>query len=198
VSAESVLSELETIGANRDQLAANVTELSLTGLAQYIVRKHHTFTASELARLAPLLAKVRSKHESNHPELADVAYAFGRLASDLFPHMLKEKRVLFPYLAALEKADAEGTPLVPPPFMTVKNPVRMMSLEHDAAGDLLAELRAATGGFEVPEGACMSFRALYEGLAELEADLHEHIHLENNVLFPKAVALEEKLLGNDE
>lgn len=165
--------------------------MPLEELVDHIVRTHHVFTVQELARLEPLLAKVRSKHERNHPELADVGYAFDRLLADLLPHMQKEERVLFPYVVELEQARRENRLAARPPFMTVRNPIRMMMLEHDAAGDFLREIRAATGNFEIPEGACMSFRALYEGLEGLERDLHQHIHLENNVLFPRAAEMED-------
>jgi regulator of cell morphogenesis and NO signaling len=164
--------------------------MPLESLVDHIVRTHHVFTLQELARLEKLLAKVRSKHERNHPELADVGFAFHGLLADLLPHMLKEERVLFPYVVAMERARAEGVAVPPPPFLTVKNPIRVMTLEHDTAGDFLREIRAATANFEIPEGACMSFRALYEGLEDLERDLHQHIHLENNVLFPRAAELE--------
>jgi regulator of cell morphogenesis and NO signaling len=108
------------------------------------------------------------------------------------PHMLKEEQVLFPYLARLEEAASAGLPVPPPFFGTVNHPVRMMSVEHDQAGELLQALRATAQGYVVPSDACPSYRALYQALVEFEADLHQHIHLENNILFPRAVALEEQ------
>jgi regulator of cell morphogenesis and NO signaling len=187
----------EMLAAVRDlesvQRSASVRDfgaMSLESLVDYIVQMHHVFTILEFARLDKLLAKVRAKHERNHPELADVAYAFKRLEFDLLPHMLKEERVLFPYIKSMERARREGNELAGPPFGTVENPIRMMMLEHDGAGDYLGEIRAATANFEIPEGACMSLQALYEGLEILEHDLHEHIHLENNILFPRAAAME--------
>ena len=165
---------------------------SLEQLIEHIVGKHHAFTVRELVRLEGLLGKVRGKHESAHPELADVGYAFALLFVDLMPHMQKEERILFPYIVAMERAAAAGAPAPPAPFGTVRNPITAMMAEHDTAGDLLAEIRAATANFELPEGACASFHALYEGLKDLERDLHEHIHLENTVLFPRAAELERK------
>jgi regulator of cell morphogenesis and NO signaling len=164
--------------------------MPLEALADHIVRTHHTFTARELARLAQLVAKVRAKHERAHPELADVGYAFDRLLADLVPHMEKEERVLFPYIVELERAQRENRPAPRPPFGTVRNPIARMMAEPDAAGDFLREIRAATGNFELPEDACMSFRALYEGLEALEHVLHQHIHLETHVLFPRAAEVE--------
>jgi regulator of cell morphogenesis and NO signaling len=193
VSAEDLVATLRALEAT-DRKAGRERDfgsMKLEALMDHIVGTHHVFTAAELERLAPLLAKVRSKHERNHPELADVAYAFDKLVLDLLPHMRKEEQVLFPYIAALEHAVRDGRSVELPPFVTVRNPIRCMTQEHEAAGDLLREIRAATGNFELPEDACMSFRALYEGLEELERDLHQHIHLENNILFPSAAGLEE-------
>jgi regulator of cell morphogenesis and NO signaling len=153
----------------------------------FIVDTHHAFTRSAFARLTPLLAKVVARHGLAHPELARVSAAFSELAADLEPHMLREDRVLFPYIRAL--ASPDGAP--PPPFGTVRNPVRRMMAEHDRAGELLAEIVDATGGLSAPADACASFRALYAGLAELRLDLLKHVSLENNVLFPRALVLED-------
>jgi regulator of cell morphogenesis and NO signaling len=108
------------------------------------------------------------------------------LTGDMLPHMLKEEQILFPYVNQLDQGDA------PTPFFgTVKNPVRMMMLEHDRVGEILAKLRVVTDGYTPPESACFSYRELYRRLAELELRTHEHIHVENNIYFPRAVALEE-------
>jgi regulator of cell morphogenesis and NO signaling len=107
--------------------------------------------------------------------------------------MLKEEQILFPYITAVEKALKEGTEAPTPFFGTVKNPVRMMMQEHETVGEILAELRTITNDYALPEGACTSYQLLFERLAELESDLHRHIHLENNILFPRALAAEEKV-----
>lgn len=175
-------------GASQDFAAMPLREL-----INYIVKKHHTFTTGEMARITALASKVCGKHGENHPELIEVGSLFARLCDDLRPHMFKEERILFPYVAALEAA-ADGRGLAPfAPFGTVNNPVRMMMSEHDAAGDILRALRAASGDYAAPEDACTSYRTLYSALEGFEADLHQHIHLENNVLFPRAVALEAAL-----
>lgn len=192
VSADALLDEIRGVPSEA-RIAPDFPSMTLRRLVDYIILTHHIFTSSELARLSLLLEKVRAKHEPNHPELASVAHAFVKLEADLIPHMAKEENVLFPYLADLERASEIGARRPRAPFGSVRNPVRMMMLEHDAAGDLLAQLRAVTGGFAAPPDACASFNALYDGLHYLERDLHQHIHLENNVLFPKAVALEEGL-----
>jgi regulator of cell morphogenesis and NO signaling len=106
--------------------------------------------------------------------------------------MLKEEQVLFPYIDNLEAAAQSGSPAPVPFFGTVKNPIRMMMMEHEAVGDLLVLLRGVTSDYKLPDDACLSYRALYERLAELEDDLHRHIHVENNLLFPRASQLEER------
>jgi regulator of cell morphogenesis and NO signaling len=167
--------------------AVDWTERSISELIDFIVGTHHAYTRTAIARIAPLLAKVVARHGRSHVELAAAADSFYRLADDMGPHMQREERVLFPYIRAL--ASPEGAP--PPPFGTIKNPVRMMMLEHDRAGQLLASLFAATGGFVTPPDACASYVALYAALAGLRLDLLRHVSLENNVLFPRALALED-------
>ncbi|MGE0103662.1 MAG: iron-sulfur cluster repair di-iron protein [Blastocatellales bacterium] len=162
-------------------------------LIDHILETHHVFTRSELARITGLLDKVCNRHGENHPELLNLRERFEVLRGDLIPHMLKEEQVLFPYLRQLEHAVDTGARPPEPFFMTVRNPVRMMEREHDTAGDLLRELRALTHDYTPPEDACMSYKALFNALSDIEADLHRHIHLENNVLFPRAVEMESSI-----
>ena len=170
--------------------SADYRGMSMTALIQHILDTHHVYVREEVERIGGLLFKVTSKHGENHPELARVADAFRRLAEDLAPHMFKEEEILFPYLLRLEEARGRGEDPPFAPFGTVNNPIRMMLAEHDGAGELLREIREAASDFRPPEDACMSFRALYEALEAFEADLHQHVHLENNVLFPRAVEME--------
>lgn len=179
-------------GAGKDQPdAANWGEHSLAGLVSHIVEKHHAYCREEGLRLQPLLAKVVSVHGLHHPELAQVQDAFTALRNELSMHMMKEEQMLFPYIIALEESAKQKSAPPRAPFGTVQNPVRMMVQEHDDAGHLLKEIRSLTGNFTAPQDACTSFKALYQGLEAFEADLHQHIHLENNILFPRAVTLED-------
>jgi len=191
VSLEEVMAALES---GKDRYAVTEEEnwqsRSLAELADHIVRKHHEYTKSELLRLEQLAAKVASVHGRNHPELVRVQELFAALQADLTPHMLKEEQVLFPYIVQLESAVRSGRRPPTPFFGTVRNPIQMMIREHDTAGDLLRDLRAASRNFEVPADGCVSYRSLYNALEELEQDLHQHIHLENNILFPRAVIME--------
>lgn len=167
----------------------------LTELIDYILEKHHVFTKQELLRLDALVAKVYAAHGERHPELLRLQELFKNLDEDLTPHMLKEEQVLFPHIKRMEAALENHTTLPAPPFMTVRNPVRMMSLEHDRAGDLLREMRRVSSDYIVPLDGCVSYQTLYQALKELEEDLHQHIFLENNILFPRAVEMEAKLLS---
>ncbi len=160
----------------------------------YIVEKHHTLTRREISRLTALIEKVCRKHGGHHFELYALQKSFATLCSDLTAHMKKEENVLFPFIKHLEMSEKNNLSSPQPPFGTVKNPVRMMMIEHDTAEDILRKMREITRDYALPEGACPSFQALYFGLQELEKDLHRHIHLENNVLFPQAVKLEQEVI----
>jgi regulator of cell morphogenesis and NO signaling len=164
---------------------------SLTALAEYIVDAHHLFTRQELDHLEKLFEKVCSRHSEKHPELFEAQRVFSQLRQDLIPHMLKEEQALFPYIARMEEAVSERRAVPTPFFGTVQNPVRMMMMEHDTAGELVKQLRNMTKGYATPPDGCVSFQTLYQALAAFEADLHQHIHLENNILFPRAVEMEE-------
>lgn len=174
-----------------EQPAENWSEQPLASLVGHILQKHHSYCREEGLRLQPLLAKVVSKHGENHPDLVQVEELFTALRNELSMHMMKEEQMLFPYIIALEDAVAHRSSAPRAPFGTVQNPVRMMVQEHDDAGRLTKEIRTLTGDFTTPQDACPSFKALYQGLEAFEADLHQHIHLENNILFPRAIALED-------
>ncbi len=194
VAVDEVLGSLKGI-KNSDETSGSEgwQTASLAELIAHIVEKHHTFTRQELARLDALLAKVCSVHGQNHSELFRIQKQFQELSRDLEPHMLKEERVLFPYIIQMEEAAKNNRTLPAPPFGTVRNPVRVMMAEHDAAGDILRQMRELSSDYTVPEDACISYQTLYDALKALEADLHQHIHLENNILFPRAAEMEASL-----
>src|ERR1051325_3223582 len=173
--------------------AIDFQNASLPELIAHILDTHHGFTKSEMARLQLLADKVLAAHGGNHPELVHLDELFTRLCADLKPHMFKEEQILFPYIVATAEA-AEQNQAVPfAPFGTVNNPIRMMMREHDTAGEIWRELRALTSDYKVPADACISYKTLYQALENFEKDLHQHIHLENNILFPKALDLENGL-----
>ena len=163
----------------------------LAALIEHIKSTHHKYTREELARLGPLFAKVSSVHGKNHPELVEMYRVFQGLAQELSGHMIKEEMILFPFIARMEAARIGQEAMPPAPFGSVQNPVAMMEHEHESAGNALRAMREASCGYTAPGDACISYQTLYKALAEFEADLHQHIHLENNILFPRAIAMEQ-------
>lgn len=194
VAPEIVSARLEETFENNSD-ADFVENKTASELIDYIVEKHHAFTKSEVERLSVLTRKVCHRHGASHNFLFALENSFRQLCEELLPHLQKEEMVLFPYIKRLEMSAANNLAASRPPFGSVNNPVRMMMFEHDAAGEILRKMREITGDYVLPKGACMSFRALYNGLEELEQDLHRHIHLENNVLFPRAVELEKEVFA---
>lgn len=182
-----------TISPAPNNGAANFQNMPLAELIAHIVDTHHIFTKSEMDRLQLLTDKVLAAHGGNHPELVHLDELFTRLCADLKPHMFKEEQILFPYIVALTEAAGDNLAAPFAPFGTVNNPVRMMMREHDTAGEILRELRVLTSDYRLPADACISYRTLYQALQDLEKDLHQHIHLENNILFPGAIALEKTM-----
>ena len=192
VSVDQVIDSLEMAeeAAHAAQKDRNWQTEPLADLVAHIKNTHHKYTREEMARLVPLLEKVCSVHGNNHPELQQVRASFQGLVQELTTHMMKEERVLFPYIVRMEEAVIQKEPVLPPPFGSVQNPVSMMEHEHDSAGNALRAMRQASCGYTTPGDACISYQTLYKALADFEADLHQHIHLENNILFPRAVAME--------
>jgi len=187
ISMDQVLLALEHGSvADTPNTARDWSTAPLAELVDHIINKHHSYVKSELPRLEALIAKVTGVHGAKHPELAQVQSAFQGLANELTTHLMKEEQILFPYI----KMTANGTAAGPSCFGSVQNPIRMMMFEHDAAGEKLREMRMATNNYTLPADACFSYGTLFNALVEFEQDLHQHIHLENNILFPRAVALE--------
>lgn len=194
VSIERVLQMLETAETLNVTTTTNIDPhtATLLRLTMHILDKHHVYTKQEMVRLDSLLHRVIDAHGRNHPELLQVAKLFRQLCDDLKPHMFKEEQILFPYVVELERSIREKSRRPFAPFGTAANPIRVMATEHEEAGGLLAELRRVTNDYSVPADACFSYRTLYEALEAFEEDLHQHIHLENNILFPRAIEMEEK------
>jgi regulator of cell morphogenesis and NO signaling len=190
ISVDEVLDRLENSTAAQAQSGTDDWgSRPLSDLISHINGTHHVFVRQESPRIEALAAKVVSVHGKNHPELRQVQQVFSALANELNVHLMKEEQILFPYVVRLEESFVAGEPTPPAMFGTVLNPVRMMMHEHDSAGDALRSLRSLTSDYRVPQDACISYRTLYQALQDFEADLHQHIHLENNILFPRAVSM---------
>jgi regulator of cell morphogenesis and NO signaling len=190
VSSEEILNRLRENAKETKPEDLNWMIVPLCELTRHIREKHHRYVREAIPRTRALSEKVAAKHGQNHAELMDIGKLFAEVGREMIMHMQKEEQILFPYIDALERAvNAHGS-VEPPFFQTVKNPIHVMMQEHDAAGDLVRQIRVLSSEYMPPADACTSFKALYEALKEFEADLHQHVHLENNVLFPRAVELE--------
>lgn len=191
VPPERALDMLAQIEEPAPSEAANWAGANAQELIRHIVGRHHSYVRSETPRLMTMFDKVVSRHGQDHPELASIRELFSALTQELFAHMLKEENVLFPYLEKMDAAVTRGE--IPPPavFGSVEMPISRMLADHDDAGELLAKMRALSSGYSAPESACPTYRALYHGLEEFEHDLHQHVHLENNILFPRALHMEQ-------
>lgn len=162
-------------------------------LADYIYNKHHGYYYDEAPVIGELVNKVYERHGRHFPELATVAALYSNLVQELNTHFMKEEKVIFPFIKALVQAQKEGNVEEVINEFSLSQPLQIMESDHDAAGEILAQLSEVTDNYIAPEGACNSFNFLYKKLKALDEDLHQHIHLENNILFPKALSLEKEL-----
>lgn len=192
-SPDAVEEKIDDLLSIDDREPSSLASMNLNELIDHILAKHHVYTKQEMEQLTPLMDKVARKHGEHYPYLIELKRVFQAVCDDLEPHIMKEETVLFPHIKKLEEDFSQHALGPRPPFGTVLNPVRMMRREHDEVGSLLAKMRFLTTDYDLPDGACPSFQALYHRFAVLERDLHQHIHLENNVLFPRAVELEKKM-----
>jgi regulator of cell morphogenesis and NO signaling len=177
--------------ATDDLTASAWVSLDLSELTLHLEATHHAYLHRELPRLAALADKVVGVHGDRHPELAEVRSSLAELRDDLGPHLQREEQVLFPMIRALM------SPTMRPTSSSVQMPIAVLCAEHDRAGQLLQALRTQTNGYLTPPDGCASYRSFYDGLAELEADLHLHVHKENNRLFPEAIELEARSIDTE-
>ncbi len=187
ISVDDLVARLEEANANSpDESFKDWTQVAATELCDHIEQTHHAFLRKELPRLSELVDQVAQAHSDRHPEVLELQSVFGELRAELEPHMLKEEQILFPAIRHLEQS------AIYPQFSfgTVANPIRVMEQEHDAAGSALKRIRELTHDFRPPTDACRTWEVMLEGLRELERDMHQHVHKENNILFPNAQRLE--------
>ncbi len=159
-------------------------------LVDYIIEKHHTYVMENIPLIVQYAEKVARVHGNHYTETVKIKDLFKEVAEELMTHLRKEENILFPFIKMMTKAKKEGLPMPSPPFGTVQNPIRMMETEHEYAGNIFKKIAELTNNYQPPEGACNTFRVLYAKLKEFEEDLHQHIHLENNILFPDAIGME--------
>ena len=189
VSPEEIYKELEEI-ANRKSEDIDFNSWPLDLLADYVEKTHHRYVEEKSAMLIPYLNKLCKVHGERHPELFEINELFIGSAQDLAAHMKKEELILFPFIKQMVEAKKKGEALPAPRFGTVENPVAMMKHEHEAEGERFVKIAELTNNYEFPDDACGTYQVTYRMLEDFQNDLHKHIHLENNILFPKAIAME--------
>lgn len=194
LSMDVVLSELEKLNGNEIESGNRYMDWQLKFLIDYIINNHHSFVRKTIPIIKPHLEKVNSKHGGKHPFLKEVKKSFEAFAEEMYSHMQKEETILFKIIKYLvdcehfnEKPKMKG-------FTSVNGPITALEHEHSNAGNAMETIRKLTNNFKAPTDACNTFKLLYSELEEFEKDLHIHVHLENNILFPKAIKLEEDLL----
>jgi regulator of cell morphogenesis and NO signaling len=190
VPAEQILKRLHEHSTDISPGDENWISAPLDDLTRHIRERHHQYVREAITRVQSLLDKVAATHGENHSEIAEIRRLFTEVGREMIMHMQKEEQILFPYIDALEQANSTHGSVEAPFFQTVRNPIHAMMKEHDAAGELVRQIRNASSEYTPPADACTSFKALYQDLRDFEIDLHQHVHLENNILFPRAVEME--------
>jgi len=190
-----VKEDLDRLDSDQGSSMENFNDWELDFLCDFIVNKHHKYVTESIPMLLEFSAKVARVHGERHPETIDIAHYFKNVADELMRHMPKEEDILFPYIKELVAAKKAGTKVAKPGFGTIVNPINMMEAEHVAAGDDMEKIYDLSDVYQPPVDACNTYRVLYAKLAEFEKDLHQHIHLENNILFKKAILLEKEVMA---
>ena len=182
--------EIQAVLETKNENTIDFKSWSPTLLIEYILEKHHSYVEEKIPVLLQFLEKLCKVHGERHPELFEINSLFKMSAGDLAQHMKKEELILFPFIQKMVKAQKENQPIQEPHFGTVENPIAMMKDEHSIEGERFDKIATITDGFTPPEDACSTYKVTYQMLKEFEQDLHKHIHLENNILFPKAIRLQ--------
>lgn len=193
LDSKQVINDLDDLAHSQASGAMDYQTWPLDLLADYIVKKHHRYIEEKTQEIKPYLDKICRVHGERHPELFEINEHFNATAGEMAMHMKKEELMLFPFIKKLEKAKQENIAIEKPHFGTVQNPIQMMMSEHDTEGNRFRKIEALSNHYTPPQDACNTYRVTFALLQEFEQDLHLHIHLENNILFPKAIELEKQL-----
>jgi regulator of cell morphogenesis and NO signaling len=193
IDSKSVVNDLDDVIQAQGDNATDYKSWPLDLLADYIEKKHHRYVVEKTAEILPYLDKICRVHGGRHPELIEINEHFNKTAGELAMHMKKEELILFPFVRKLAKAKQEGSNVIAPPFGSVQNPIESMMQEHTNEGDRFRKIEELSNNYTPPQDACNTYGVTLGLLKEFEQDLHLHIHLENNILFPKAIELEKEL-----
>ena len=197
VSIEAIQKELDEVEGT-DSEASWINNMELSELADHIVKRHHSYIRESIPYLKDNLVKIVKVHGDNHPELYEVKREFEQAAEALTNHMAKEENILFPYIRQMTNVKENKTSMAQPDFGTIKNPLSQMLNEHETEGERFDRLAEITDNFKVPDDGCTMYKLTYSRLKEFKLDLHKHIHLENNMLFPGAEMLEEEIVKSSQ
>jgi regulator of cell morphogenesis and NO signaling len=191
INPNDLLEQIEAILASKDTSGIDFKTWPLDLLADYIVKKHHHYVTEKTPIILQFFDKLCKVHGANHPELFKINELFIGCAEELASHIKKEELMLFPYIKKLAKASSDNETIQKAPFGSVENPISMMMMEHEVEGDRFREIVSLSNAYTPPSDACNTYKVAFSMLEEFEQDLHKHIHLENNILFPKAIVLEQ-------
>lgn len=191
-----VVSALESLKNKTGSSVHDFDSWNIGFLADYIQNTHHQYLSKAIPQILPLAQKVADVHGEHHPEVVIINELFNEMADDLLSHMQKEEQILFPFIKKLVVDESARNCSTDSCFGSVAGPISVMEQEHENAGVILKELFRLSDGYTPPEDACNTFRVLYGKLKEFEDDLHRHVHLENNILYPKAIEMEQAILVN--
>ena len=186
--------ELKSVELQPKSKAQDFGSWDIGFLSDYIINTHHNYVKGAMPAIYEYTQKVAKVHGQRHPEVLKIAAIFVNVIKELEPHMRKEEMILFPYIKQLAEAKKKEVSGMSSGFGTVQNPINMMEQEHDAVGRMMDEINQLSNGYKTPEDACTTYNLAFLNLKEFEEDLHQHIHLENNILFPKAIELEKELV----
>ena len=191
-----VVSDLNTLLQSKTDSSIDYKSWPLDLLADYIEKKHHRYVEEKSLEIKPYLDKICRVHGERHPELHEINEHFTATAGELAMHMKKEELMIFPYIRKMMKSQQENTKIASPVFESVQFPIQAMMDEHTTEGDRFRKIEEISNNYTAPEDACNTYRVTFALLKEFEQDLHLHIHLENNILFPRAIELEKILNAN--
>ncbi len=195
IDSKNVLEDLVSVIQSKSESSADFKSWPLDLLADYIEKKHHRYVEAKTQEIKPYLDKICKVHGTHHHELFEIQEHFNASAGELAMHMKKEELVLFPFVRKLVQAKQRNKDVETPHFGTVKNPIHMMMQEHEIEGQRFRQIEALSDNYTPPRDACNTYKVTFALLKEYEDDLHLHIHLENNILFPQAIELEKELLN---
>lgn len=195
IDPQAVIADLENVTNELTNNATDYNSWPLDLLADYIEKKHHRYVEAKILEIKPYLNKICQVHGDRHPELFQIQEEFNVSAGELAAHMKREEFILFPFVRKMEKAKQGRLTVSAPHFGTVQNPVQMMMDEHSTEGDRFSKIEALSNHYTPPQDGCNTYKVTFALLKEFEQDLHLHIHLENNILFPKAIAMEKELVA---